>query len=148
MIASTRAYTITIEAGSSTEKIVAAGAYAYVHSCLTSEHFPMRGAADSDLRHIVLLGFDRVVDATEALALAEAAGLRRPRYEDALVFGAQHPEAQREHPIVFLHDPWFGLFGRRDVLYLWTNAGQREIGLEGIDATWDARHRFAFARVA
>ena len=53
---------------------------------------------------------------------------------------------QREHPVVFLHDPWFGYFGRRDVLCLWTNAGRRELGLEGIDDRWSPRYRFAFVR--
>jgi len=51
---------------------------------------------------------------------------------------------QQEHPVIFLHDPWFGYFGRRDVLCLWSNAGRRELGLEGFDDTWGPRHRFAF----
>ena len=67
-------------------------------------------------------------------------------YEDALYFGAAHPDAQRDGPIVFLHDPWFGFFGRREVLSLWDNAGRREIGLEGFDARWGPRWRFAFVR--
>jgi hypothetical protein len=46
--------------------------------------------------------------------------------------------------VVFLHDPWFGFFGRRDVLCLWTNAGRRELGLEGFDARWGPEYRFAF----
>jgi len=46
--------------------------------------------------------------------------------------------------VVFLHDPWVGFFGRRDVLCLWSNAGRRELGLEGFDDTWGPRHRFAF----
>jgi hypothetical protein len=84
------------------------------------------------------------VTAAEALAAAAALGLGRPSYEDALHFGIAHPAVQQEHPVIFLHDPWVGYFGRRDVLCLWSNAGRRELGLEGFDDTWDPRHRFAF----
>jgi hypothetical protein len=48
--------------------------------------------------------------------------------------------------VVFLHDPWFGFFGRRDVLSLWTNADRRELGLEGFDDPWRPSWRFAFVR--
>ncbi len=82
--------------------------------------------------------------AAEALAEAARRGLARPTYEDALHFGAEHPEAQRAHPIVFLHEPWVGYFGRRDVLSLWSNAGRRELGLEGFDDPFAPDCRFAF----
>jgi hypothetical protein len=75
---------------------------------------------------------------------AARVGLERPTYEDALPFGITHPDVQREGPVVFLHDPWFGYFGRRDVVCLWTNADRRELGLEGFDARWSPRYRFAF----
>ncbi len=128
----------------STEQLVEAGGYGYAHSCVTSENFPVRGRGEAGERDIVLLGFDRDVTAAEALAAAAALGLGRPSYEDALHFGIAHPAVQQEHPVIFLHDPWFGYFGRRDVLCLWSNAGRRELGLEGFDDTWDPRHRFAF----
>ena len=49
--------------------------------------------------------------------------------------------------MVFLHDPWVGFFGRRDVVSLWSNAGRRELGLEDYDARWSRTHRFAFVRL-
>lgn len=48
--------------------------------------------------------------------------------------------------MAFLHEPWVGFFGRRDVLCLWSNAGRRELGLEGFDDPWSRSHRFAFVR--
>ena len=142
-------YRITREGSRSTEQLVEAAGYGYAHSCVTSESFPVRGAARGDgdeaaARDIVLVGFDRDVTAAEALAEAAGLGLERPSYEDALYFGVAHPAVQQEHPVIFLHDPWFGYFGRRDVLCLWSNAGRRELGLEGFDDTWGPRHRFAF----
>ncbi len=130
----------------STEQLVEAGGYGYAHSCVTSENFPARAVAGP--AEIVLIGFDRAVTASEALAEAARRGLARPTYEDALHFGAEHPEAQREHPIVFLHEPWVGYFGRRDVLSLWTNAGRRELGLEGFDDRFAPESRFAFVAPA
>lgn len=132
----------------STEQLVEAGGYGYAHSCVTSENFPVRERDEAGERDIVLVGFDRDVTAAEALAAAAGLGLERPSYEDALHFGIAHPTVQQEHPVIFLHDPWFGYFGRRDVLCLWSNAGRRELGLEGFDDTWDPRHRFAFRGAA
>jgi GNAT superfamily N-acetyltransferase len=138
-------YRLTRSRVGATEALVEAGAYGYAHSCVTSENFPVRARrADEPARDVVLLAFGRVVAAGEVLAEAARLGLGRPSYEDALHFGAEHPAVQREHPVVFLHEPWVGYFGRRDVLCLWANAGRRELGLEGFDDTWSPAHRFAF----
>jgi hypothetical protein len=139
-------YRITVEDGRSTEDLVQAGRYAYAHSCVTSDNFPVRPLGGRRVREIVLVQFPRDVSSEEAIAAAAGLGLGRPTYEDALYFGAEHPEVQRHGPVVFLHDPWFGFFGRRDVLCLWENAGRRELGLEDYDGRWGPPYRFAFVR--
>jgi hypothetical protein len=140
-------YRLTRAGSRSTEQLVEAGGYGYAHSCVTSDNFPVRAGAAGPAE-IVLVGFDVAVTAGEALAEAARRGLERPTYEDALHFGAEHPEAQRQHAIVFLHDPWVGFFGRRDVLCLWSNAGRRELGLEGFDDRFGPDCRFAFVAAA
>ena len=130
----------------STEALVEAGNYAYAHSCVSSENFPARHRDARSVREIVLIEFDHDVSSAEAIMEADRRGLVRPMYEDALYFGIEHPDVQRERPVVFLHDPWFGFFGRRDVLCLWSNAGRRELGLEGFDDSWSRSYRFAFVR--
>jgi len=140
-----RRYRISRDGLRSTEQLVEAGGYGYVHSCVTSDNFPVRAMPGGPrVSEIVLLGFEGDVTTAEALAEAARRRLERPTNEDALRFGAEHPEPQREHPIAFLHDPWVGFFGRRDVLCLWSNAGRRELGLEGFDDRWTAEYRFAF----
>lgn len=129
--------------GRSTEDLVAAGRYGYAHSCITSDVFPVRPAHAT--REILLVAFDRDVTAADVLAEAGRRGLDRPVYEDALYFGATYPEAQRDGPIVFLHEPWFGYFGRWDVICLWCNEGRREIGLEGFEDRWRPGYRFALS---
>jgi hypothetical protein len=138
------AYRVTIGDGRSTEALVTAGRYGYAHSCVTSENFPVREGPRA--RRIVLVAFDHEVTAREALDLAAGQGLERPVYEDALALGATHPDAQRGQPIVFLHEPWLGYFGRWDVLCLWENAGRRELGLEDFDGRWRPGTRFGFVR--
>jgi hypothetical protein len=123
---------------------VAAGDYGYAHAAITSENFPADRAASPRRRHIVLLQFDHAVTFEQVVAAARARGLARPTYEDALYFGIAHPEAQRERPIIFLHEPWLGVFGRRDIVCLWCNGGRRELGLEGFDEAWGPEYRFAF----
>ena len=111
---------------------------------MTSENFPARpGPARS--REIVLLDLGADVAAADALREAARRGLERPTYDDALHFGIAHPEVQRVRPVVFLHEPWVGHFGRRDVLCLWDNAGRRELGLDSFDERWTGT-RFAFVR--
>jgi GNAT superfamily N-acetyltransferase len=145
MTAPARRYRLTRSRVGPTEDLVVAGAYGYAHSCVTSENFPVRAErAAAPVSDVVLLAFDRDIAAGEVLTEAARLGLERPSYEDALHFGVEHPAAQCEHPVVFLHDPWVGYFGRRDVLCLWANAGRRELGLEGFDDTWSPAHRFAF----
>ncbi|MBM4443270.1 MAG: hypothetical protein FJ027_22895 [Candidatus Rokubacteria bacterium] len=113
---------------------------------MISENFPVAGAGPVRMRELVLLAFDREITAKAAHAEATRQGLREPSWEDALQFGVQHPDVQRERPIVFLHEPWVGYFGRRDVIVLWDNAGRRELGLDGFDDPFPARYWFAFVR--
>jgi hypothetical protein len=123
---------------------VEAGRYGYAHSCVVSENFPARPLPVGQVRELVLLAFDRPVTSDEVLAEAARLGVERPMYEDALCFGIDYPDVQRGCPVVFLHEPWVGYFGRRDVLCLWENAGRRELGLEGFDGVWSPIYRFAF----
>jgi hypothetical protein len=137
-------YPITTGDGRPTEALVDAAGYGYAHSCVTSENFPSRHLGGRRVRDVVLVEFDRDVTSEEAAAGAARLGLEPPTYEYALYFGIAYPEVQREGPVVFLHDPWVGFFGRRDVLCLWENAGRRELGLEDFDGRWSQSYRFAF----
>src|SRR5262245_19817277 len=95
-------YRIAIGDGRSTEALVAAGAYGYAHSCVTSDNFPARVTGRAGVRDIVVLRFDGPVAAPEVLDEARTLGLNRSTYEEALYLGAQHPDAQRGGPVVFL----------------------------------------------
>lgn len=136
-------YDVAAGDGRSTEELVAAGGYDYAHSCVRSDDFPARPAAPG-VRRVVLLEGTGEAAAPGVLAEAARRGLMPPRYEDALYFGLAYPHVQRWRPIVFLHDPWLGHSGRRDVISLWCNAGRRELGLDDFDGRWGVEYLFAF----
>lgn len=140
-------YQITVGDGRTTEELVEAGNYGYAHTQVVSDSFPARQFGGDWVRQVVLLNFDHDISSDEATNEAAGLGLERPYYEDALYFGIAFPDVQIEGPVAFLHDPWFGFYGRRDVLCLWNNPGRRELGLEGFDNHWTQDYRLAFAKV-
>lgn len=108
-------YRITVGDGRSTEELVEAGKYGYAHSQVVTENFPARQFGGNRVWEVVLLSFDRDVSSEEATQEVAGLGLERPHYEDALYFGIEFPDAQLEGPVAFLHDPWFGWYGRRGI---------------------------------
>ena len=128
-----------------TEEMVAAGAYNYANPNITSQHFPLRPQY-MGAREVVLLEFDHDVSSEEAIAEAVRLGLERPVYEDALRFGAEHPDVQRDRPVIFLHEPWRDSGDSLSVLYLWCYAGSRKLYLFRFGYRWDRYCRFAFVR--
>lgn len=134
--------------GRTTEELVRDGNYNYANSDINSRNFPIR--SKRGVREIVLLEFDRDVSSEEAIAEAAKQGLERPVYEDALYFGVEHPDVQRERPVAFLHEPWRGPSGNPGghlhVLFLWSYAGNRELHLPWFDDRWPRDFRFAFVR--
>ena len=131
--------------GRTTEELVRAGNYNYADPGINSRNFPVR-PAKRGVREIVLLEFDHDPTSEEVLAEAMKQNLDRPVYEDALYFGVEHPEVQRERPVVFLHEPWRYPGGYLSVLYLWSSAGHRELYLSWFGSRWDCYYRFAFVR--
>ena len=131
--------------GRTTEELVRAGNYNHANQNINSRNFPVR-SAKRGMREIVLLEFDHDSTSEEVLAEAAKQGLERPVYEDALYFGVEHPEVQRERPVVFFHEPWRDPDGYLLVLCLWSDAGFRGLSLSWFDDRWHRYYRFAFVR--
>ena len=139
-------YPINAGDGRTTEELVEAGNYSWAHSQAVTANFPARQFGMGGTREIAILGFGRQMTTEDAISEAAGMGLERPKYEDALCFGAQHPDVQLEGPVAFLHEPWEGFYGRRDCFCLWSNSGRRELGLEGFDDVWSSDYRFGFLK--
>jgi len=128
-----------------TDEVIAAGSYGWANDLVNGENFPMRPMPEGH-REIVYLEFDHNPSSEEVLAEAKRQGLERPRYEDALFFGEQHPEEQRKAPVVFLHEPWQSPNGSLDVLVLYCYDRRRDLSLRYFGDGWDRRWRFAVVR--
>lgn len=125
-----------------TDEVIVAGNYDGKNAWVNGESFPMRPMPEGP-REIVFLEFDHEPDSEEVLAEAARQSLERPRYEDALFFGEQHPEEQRECPIVFLHEPTH--CNLRVLVLLCLDWG-RVLDLNYFDGVWRRQCRFAFVR--
>ena len=139
-------YRIIVGDGRTTEEHVEAGNYGDAHTQVVTENFPARQFGGNRAREVVLLSVDHDVSSDEATKEAAGLGLESPYYEDALYFGIAFPDVQLQGPVAFLHYPWFGFYGRRDVLCRWNNAGRKELGLERFDNPWTQDYRLAFVR--
>ena len=140
-----KVYRITIGDGRTTEDLVRDGKYDYANTYVTSVNFSLRPQFMGP-REVVLLEFDHDVSSEEAIAEAAKQDLEQPVYEDALRFGVEYPEVQRERPVVFLHEPVRDPSGDLSVLYLWGSAGDRRLNLDWFVFRWYRRYRFAFVR--
>ena len=142
-------FPITVGDGRTTEELVLAGDYRSSSHIINSENFPTRNLKNGT-REIILLEFDHEPTLEQVLAKAtEEGNLERPNYEDALYFGEQYPDVQREKPVVFLHEPRLdGPRGTRGVLCLFSSgiAGGRCIGLGWFKDKWQHNCCFAFVK--
>ncbi len=148
--------------GAKASELVRLGNYDWLDDWITDERFPIKKHRPVE-RTVEFVEFDRDPTSEEVLAefaprglerptyeevLAEFAprGLERPTYEDAFYFGVQHPEEQRKHPVVFLHEPVLDPYGRRRVLVLRERVGERDLNLSWFDDRWSRRCAFAGVR--
>ncbi len=136
-------FSITVSPDDTFESLVAAGRYDWKNDFVTAKRFPVRPSPVGE-RKLVILHFGRDISSGAAIAEATKQGFERPTYEDCLRFGVQHPEVQRQFPIVFLHEPVRGDDGSPGVLYLSRYDSKRSLGCRWFDGGWRGDCRFAF----
>ncbi len=135
---------IAVKEGETFDSLVAAGKYDWKYDGITAERFPVRPAPVGE-RKLVVLHFGRDISSQDAIAEAAKQGLERPIYEDCLRFGAQHPEVQRQFPVVFLHE-CVEVGGYPFVLCLRRYDSKRLLGCNWFGGDWDDGYRFVFVR--
>ncbi len=128
-------FALSVEGNRTASELIALGKYSWHNDWITDERFPI---APHDLvqRTIEYITFAHDPESEEVLAEFVRRGLKCPAYEDALYFGIQHPEEQRKHPIVWLHEPLQGPHGRRYVLVLYRDGRERFLHLGWFDRRW------------
>ena len=129
-----------------TEKMIIAGNYDYVNRNVNGKNFPMRPRL-AGTRIIEMIKFNHESTSEDVIAEAKRRGLERPTYEDALNFGEQFPEKQKKQSLPFLHEPWRGPGGRRDVIVLDGGPSGRGLSLGWFGGKWARRCAFPFVRI-
>ena len=142
-------FRINIGGNRTTEQVVTAGNYQSANSWINSKNFPWRrrqGKRTVELVDMAQYGFPSSYSFADSLAVLQKLGLDRPVYEDGLLFGEQHPEKQREHSIMFPHEPVSGTDGIPRVVYLWSHGGDRRLRLGWASSRWNSIVRVAGVR--
>ena len=113
-------------------ELIALGHYDWVNPDITSEHFPLESDG-TDGGEPVVVHLDRNATTDEVLAELDRRGLKPARIEHLLRYGANHPEEQRQYPIVCLGSSWLHPCGLRHFPSLDEAGGLRELSLLWLD---------------
>ncbi len=124
---------------------IAAGKYDWVNNDITQKNFPTNRSGKAEVE-IELVHFNRVVSTKEALAELDKRGLRPAELHELLAFGANHPELQREFPIIGLASVWQDSYGSRFCPYLFWSGSERYLRLFWLGSGWSVYCRFAAVR--
>jgi len=145
MLAAKNLFHLMVDYGRSIEGAVAAGKYDYANPNITATNFPTKRAGKVKLA-VELVHFGRNIDSDEAIAELDKMGLRPAGLHELLALGEQHPELQRQFPIVALEQVWQRPDGYRNVPVLYESDRGRELLLLAFALGWLDDYRFAAAR--
>jgi hypothetical protein len=149
------AFTLSVYYSRPLAEVVAAGNYNYANPNITVENFPAdKGDPEtiSDTvgvnvtQQAVLVHLDRPIKSEDVLAELERRGLRPDSMFELAHFGEQHPDIQRQFPVVALGSVWKSPDRCRSVGCLWGNGDDRRLDLGWLDVRWRARCRFLASR--
>ena len=145
-------YTLDVEYGLTFEQQVAAGKYDWKDSAVQPNRWLIEGSGNqkfqAELLHLPSpkKGYNTT---DEVLAEAKRHGLIRPSAEHILAFGAQHPNVQKEFPVVGLFEEkhcWRSSDGSLGVLCLNFVSRERNLCVDWLSVEWHERCRFLFLR--
>ncbi len=127
-------YTQTLEA------MIAAGRYDWANSDITAKRFPVEGEGKVT-KKAKLYHFNRSMTSEEVIRELDKQGKRPATIEELLAFGAQHPEIQRQFPVVALGSS-AEVGGCRYVAYLRRFGSLRHLLLRYWNGDWRGCYRF------
>jgi hypothetical protein len=139
-----RAFDLSVDYSRSLAEVVAAGNYSYANNNITEENFPTDKGDSAAVQVVeaILLPLDRLTESDDVLGELERMGLRPGTMFELAHFGEQHPDIQRQFPVVALGSVWAGPGGGRRVGYLWEDDVSRRLGLSWFGGRWGAVCRF------
>ncbi|MGA2454236.1 MAG: hypothetical protein ABSG93_12010 [Solirubrobacteraceae bacterium] len=142
-----RAFDLSVDYSRPLAEVVAAGNYSYTNDSIIEENFPtdkgdLEVPGGVHVTEAVLVHLDRGAESDDVLAELERRGLRPGTMFELAHFGEQHPDIQRQFPVVSLGSVWTNPRGDRIVGYLWGDDARRRLYLAWCDGSWNADCRF------
>ena len=142
-------YWIAIRHGDNFAKRLKTLACDWGNEWITEKNTPVRvnKAKGTEKKEVFVIHFDRRIETSEEVVEAMAAlGYKPADHEDLLAFGTDHPDAQREYPIVQLGSSWGRPGGGRVVSCLDGGGSGRGLGLNIWRGGWDSDCGFLAVR--
>lgn len=154
--------TVKLLPGRTFGEMLAAGHYGWSNPDITEANFPLStpvraekpascgpyrtaARAEND-QEVFLVHLNKVVNTSEALAHLDELGLAPAGIGELLAVGEQHPDLQKNFPIIALGSSWVNPHGDRCVPYLHYWYGKRELYLRWDEYEWDEFCRFLVVR--
>ncbi len=137
-------FTLDVDYAKTKLQMIRAGNYGYVNDFLR-DNDPVEGkiaGSGTVSVRLELVHFNRVISASDALFEIKKRGLVPAGIEHLLALGVNHPNLQKEFPIVALGSVWQGPGGRRYVACLLRWSDEHKLTLDWYDFDWRERCRF------
>ncbi len=135
------AYPIRVDYYRSLSGMIGAGSYNYHNEHINQRNFSLNGSG-VDENKAALVSFDEPMESDQVLAALSERGLTPAPIEVLLALGEQHPDLQRQFPIIALGSIWENDNGRKDVVCLWGGSQGRRLFLQWYYYNWLPGYRF------
>lgn len=136
---------VTVNRDRSIADGIKAGKYNWSNDSINDKNFPRSGKGTEEAE-IILVHFDKLMSTDKVLKELDKRNLRPADLQELLAIGEQHPDKQRQFPIIALASVWRDPGGRRFVPYLGRLGSIRRLDLDWIDDDWSDICRFAAVR--
>jgi len=124
---------------------IKAGEYNWSNDSINDKNFKRTGKG-TEVTEIILVHFDKSMSTDKALKELEKRNLRPADLQELLAIGEQHPDKQRQFPIIALGSVWQNPVGNRLVPFLGRNDSRRGLNLDWVGGDWRDVCRFAAVR--
>lgn len=114
----------------------------YVSPDVTDEHFPEKKGSEEKNKEAILVCLGAYATGDDAEAVMKRLHLRPGTVKELLSFTIDHPDKQREFPIIEVGSDWLPPGGHRRVAFLRGWDGGRDLYLDWREDGWDGSDRF------
>ena len=138
-------YEVQVDYSQTLEEMIGGGNYDWVNPDIIEEHFPLQKQGTQEVE-IHLFHFGRTMSNEAAEKEMEAKGFRPATLPELLALGRDHPDPQKQFPIVALGSVWRRPGGDSGTPILLWYGGERYLVLRWLASDWHGGCRFAVVR--